>query len=495
MDNRKQPYVREMVREAVEALGGRATNIAIRDWVLTRYPDTNASTIQQHLMYCCVNHPSRIHVAYNQQPRRADDERYDFLFRTERGEVELYDPERHGVWAIVTDADGNPTVGREDEDTQIDLDPNDPDIELCDACEPASGRRPFIREMVWEAVDALGSPTRNRDICDWVEQRYPGTNRTSVQCHLAICCVNQLSRLRYPENQRPRVADDPRYDFLYRAGHGVVEWYRPERHGVWSIVEDDEGNLALSCDDGELIYPPHAGERAPMPPKHTPRRDVIPITQAQIDAARRLHDILEIWPTTDRAFELLGSRFPGFGPEATIIKCAAINDLYSTNVFAIWRMATHIVKTMETPPADPDALAESIARLPDEDGTVRRCHWSFASKLCHFFIDADEHPIYDSYCRDMLAYHLGRGRCVTDAANPYRAFKQNLLKLRELSGVTASLRELDQYLWLAGQYREWRKRTEDARINGELRGLFEKPPTDGAREDLRVLLGPDGGTC
>ena len=51
-----------------------------------------------------------------------------------------------------------------------------------------------------------------------------------------------------PENQRPRVADDPRYDFLYRVGHGLVEWYRSERHGVRSIVQDDDSNLMLTCD-------------------------------------------------------------------------------------------------------------------------------------------------------------------------------------------------------------------------------------------------------
>ena len=490
MGTPRQPYVREMVREAVEALGGRASNVAVRDWILTRYPDTNASTIQQQIIFCSVNHPSRTNVAHNREPRRADDERYDFLFRTGRGEVELYDPERHGVWAIREDSDGNPAVGRDDEDIEVDLAPDDVeiDIELHDASEPACGRRPLIREMVREAVEALGSPTRNRDVCDWIEQGYPGTNRTSIQCHLAICCVNQLARLHYPENQRPRVANDPRYDFLYRADRGVVEWYEPERHGVWSIVQDAEGSLALSCDDGELIYPERA-ER-PTTAKPVAAREAIPITQAQIDAAGRLHDILDIWPTTDRAFEQLRERLPGFDPEATIIKCAAINDLYSTNVFAIWRMATHIVDTMKSPPTDPDELAESIARLPDADGAIRRCHWSFASKFCHFFIDADEHPIYDSYCRDMLTYHLGRGRCVTDAANPYRAFKQNLLKLRELSGVSASLRALDEYLWLAGQYREWLRSGEDARINGELRGLFEDPPSeDAARADLETLVG------
>ncbi len=87
-----------------------------------------------------------------------------------------------------------------------------------------------------------------------------------------------------------------------------------------------------------------------------------------------------------------------------------------------------------------------------------------------------------------MTSQLGRGRCVSDAANPYQAFTQNLLQLRDLSGISASLRELDEYLWLARQYREWLKRGEDARINGELRGLFEDPPADEARRDLMALV-------
>ena len=77
-----------------------------------------------------------------------------------------------------------------------------------------------------------------------------------------------------------------------------------------------------------------------------------------------------------------------------------------------------------------------------------------------------------------------RHRC----RQPVSAHKQNLLELRKRSGVSASLREMDRYLWLAGQYREWLKRGDDARINGELRGLFEAPPSDTAREDLKALV-------
>ena len=343
---------------------------------------------------------------------------------------------------------------------------------------------PPVRQMLREAVEALGSPTTNVAVRDWVEARYPGTNRVTIQCHITICTVNQPSRVHYPQHGRPRVATDPRYDFLFSQGRGLLEWYRPERHGLWSIEQDDEELLAICCDGGELIHTSTRGERKSSPkqkPRTTPR--VTPVTQDQIHAARALHHRLPKWAATDRAFERLGHHF-GWDREGCILKAAAINDLYSTRVYAIWRMAEHLMNVMVDPPDDPAELVEKIASLPEDDGSVPRKHWSFASKIGHFFIDGDRFPIYDSFCREMIAHHLGRGGCVTDASNPYRAFIANLECLREASGLSANLRDLDRYLWLTGQYRELLERGEEAQLNSELRSLFEDDDPE-----IRRLLG------
>jgi hypothetical protein len=327
--------------------------------------------------------------------------------------------------------------------------------------------------MLREAVEALGSPTTNVAVRDWIETQYPGTNRETINAQRIICTVNQPSRIHYPEGPRPRECDDPRYDFLFCPARGQLEWYRPAKHGLWSVEQDEDGGFAICCDGGALIYPvAREGEKAihKEKPRSLPR--ITPVTQSQIDAANTLHHRLPKWAATDRAFERLGQHF-GWDHEGCILKATAINDLYSTRVYAIWRMAEHLMNVMVSPPDAPASLVEAIACLPDDDGSIARKHWSFASKIGHFFVDGDRFPIYDSFCRDMIAHHLGKGGCVSDAGNPYRAFIANLECLRKASGLSATLRDLDRYLWLTGQYRELLVKGEGAQLNSELRLLFE----------------------
>src|SRR5581483_6187322 len=101
MTTANRQTVREMVQEAVDALGGDTTNVAIRDWILKHYPGTNPATIMAHITMMTVNHDSRVHFPQNRRPRPANDPRYDVLFGPGRGRVQRYEPARNGVWAIV----------------------------------------------------------------------------------------------------------------------------------------------------------------------------------------------------------------------------------------------------------------------------------------------------------------------------------------------------------------------------------------------------------
>ncbi len=100
-----------MVVDAVKDLGGATTNGAVRDWILARYPGTHRGTIQCTIAVLTVNHESRIHWPEGAKPRVADPKNlYDQLFRPARGQVVLYDPAKHGRWAIIQRDDGKLTV-------------------------------------------------------------------------------------------------------------------------------------------------------------------------------------------------------------------------------------------------------------------------------------------------------------------------------------------------------------------------------------------------
>lgn len=85
----------------------------------------------------------------------------------------------------------------------------------------------------------------------------------------------------------------------------------------------------------------------------------------------------------------------------------------------------------------------------------------------------------------MVAYHLGNRGKLHDSDHPYQAYVANLVRLREWSGLSWQGRELDRYLWLAGQYRTWKSGAK-APINRETRQLFEEPGA--ALDDLTLLV-------
>ncbi len=89
-----------MLKEAIDALRGTASHRQIIDWVHSTYgAEVNEGTIRAQINICTVNSPSRIYYPENQKPRLASG-RHDFLYSTGRGQVTLYDPEKHGQWAI-----------------------------------------------------------------------------------------------------------------------------------------------------------------------------------------------------------------------------------------------------------------------------------------------------------------------------------------------------------------------------------------------------------
>jgi hypothetical protein len=117
-------------------------------------------------------------------------------------------------------------------------------------------------------------------------------------------------------------------------------------------------------------------------------------------------------------------------------------------------------------------LVIKIANAPSEEGRPPRRRTSFASKFCHFFVDAKRFPIYDDAARQVLKLHLRKSVKPHD----YKTFCSSINQLKNaVSGCDT--RMLDRYLWQTGMYMRWlkNKKKKNPMVNAELLKLFKKP--------------------
>ena len=104
-----------------------------------------------------------------------------------------------------------------------------------------------LYHMINEAVDTISAanpdePISYSQIYDWVAEKYGPKNRSSISCHIISESVNAPSRVHY-RHKKPRIIDQPtQQDNLFSIGPGKVVKYDPDKHGIWSIRQDDESD-------------------------------------------------------------------------------------------------------------------------------------------------------------------------------------------------------------------------------------------------------------
>lgn len=210
----------------------------------------------------------------------------------------------------------------------------------------------------------------------------------------------------------------------------------------------------------------------------------VPLVETQVIAAGKLHDELEQWKAADRALEYLGKTMPSNTQhEQVLLKAAALNQLYTTRVYTVHAMASHIVEVFSSEAMrDECSLVERIAYLE----ALGKRHQSFASKYCHFFVDSARFPLFDSYVPAIVRMHLGRGNySCTTTAQTYRNFYTDLKTLRAHMSFSPKVREMDHYLWLRSQWQTFRKKGDEARFSAEVKRLFRSADSD---ERVRRLI-------
>lgn len=141
--------------------------------------------------------------------------------------------------------------------------------------------------------------------------------------------------------------------------------------------------------------------------------------------------------------------------EDVLIKCSALNDFYSTNIFGIHTLAEHILSlNIDKRLYQVDyTLIGDIAKV--EVNGKEHCFYSFATKYCSHHLP-EKYAIYDNYVEKVLL--------TMNKKKPFANFKREDLKdyetymgvIRGFSqhfGLTQfSIKQLDQYLWQLGKW-------------------------------------------
>lgn len=136
--------------------------------------------------------------------------------------------------------------------------------------------------------------------------------------------------------------------------------------------------------------------------------------------------------------------------EDILLKSAALNAFYSTNIFSIYPVAKHIHELAidERLAAGDMTLVDDIQRVVV--GGKEKNFYSFATKYCSHHNEND-FPIYDSYVDEMLRYFQEKYQFSSFNRNDlkqYTKFHAILMEFRAHFGLERfGLKEVDKYLW------------------------------------------------
>ncbi len=328
------------------------------------------------------------------------------------------------------------------------------------------GIRKVKKLPVWQMIKEAAEQSKNPiisygEIREYILSRDHSVNPLTINCQIIACSVNQPSRLHYPGNNKPRICNT-RYDFLLNMGRGTVTLYDPAKHGLWAIEKNTDGKLkVVQLGDAENSMAASVSTCKPsslrVSPKREPRVDVPKPSKNEVCAHLEKWDGLENYTLQEKALnKLFFQVFPKNEDICDVlIKVAALNEFYSTNIFSVYTVAKHIVDMQidERLMRADETLVNELASVRMDSGSTRN-FYSFATKYCSHHKPLD-YPIYDRYVekalkyfRDVDAFAFFRDEELKD----FLSFKRILLQFQRFYGLEAySLKGIDRYIWQMGK--------------------------------------------
>ncbi len=141
--------------------------------------------------------------------------------------------------------------------------------------------------------------------------------------------------------------------------------------------------------------------------------------------------------------------------EDILIKCSALNDFYSTNIFDVHTLGHHILELHIDERLDKGdfSLVDDLAHV-EVNGRVH-FFYSFATKYCSHH-QPEKYAIYDSYVEKVLLSMNNKmpfANFRKDDLKDYNTYMSVINSFRQRFGlVQYSIKELDQYLWQLGKW-------------------------------------------
>ena len=179
-------------------------------------------------------------------------------------------------------------------------------------------------------------------------------------------------------------------------------------------------------------------------------------TEQQVEHYLKKWDALENYSLQEKALDKL---FNDLCPKNTeiedvLLKVSTLNEFYSTNIFYVYFVATHILslKIDERLKAGDLTLVNDIAQ--NTINGMKRKLYSFASKYCSHH-NSQDYPIYDYYVDKVLRYFRNRDAFSNFAdrdLKKYVCFKRAMIDFRAFYGLGAyNLKQIDRYIWQLGK--------------------------------------------
>jgi hypothetical protein len=181
-------------------------------------------------------------------------------------------------------------------------------------------------------------------------------------------------------------------------------------------------------------------------------------TPELVDAAREKFDKED--EAVEQGLKELFAQFPSNTKLAhVLIKVAALNTLYSTNIFAVRKVALAIcAKGQEIDDMIAKAIpevVEMVARVNVGAEQKGRYNYSFATKYCSWH-NSEQYPIWDSRV-DRYLYHLQKQDSFAPAFKKhdyiwtYSNFREVVIAFRRHFGLEQfSFKELDKFMYEYG---------------------------------------------